>query len=334
MPRIRFSNNMGDWPIERQAPGGSRRWGELEFVAPGEDGADEPDYWLVYEGLNEVEEARVAPGRVIYVTGEPEMKRHYDDRFLSQFGLVVTTQPRIRGANVIHVQPALPWHAGVVRRAGEGGQGARDVAALGYDDFRSIRPAKVKDISVVCTSKAHVEGQRRRLAFVRQLADRFGDRLDWFGRGVRPISDKWDAVAPYRFHVVLENTVEPHYWSEKLADAYLGLSFPIYWGCPNLGDYFAPEAFTPIDLDRPDEEIARIERLLEEGISPAREQALLAARTQVLDRYNLFPAVAALLERCEAGPARTVRVRPAVDFVPRRPLWRRAGSRALRALRA
>jgi hypothetical protein len=41
----------------------------------------------------------------------------------------------------------------------------------------------------------------------------------------------------------LENSQSPHYWTEKLTDAYLGWAFPLYVGCPNVGDYFAKESF-------------------------------------------------------------------------------------------
>jgi hypothetical protein len=333
--RIRFSHTMGDWPLARQTPGGRGVWGDCIFLSPDAPGADEPDYWLVYEELGAAEEARVAPGRVVFVTGEPEAKRYYAPEFLAQFGLVVTSQARIQGANVVHTQPALPWHVGVRRHTrGRGDPLGRDFATLGYDELRTADPDKPRELSLVCSAKRDVEGQRRRLAFAERLQEHFGARLDWFGRGTRPIEDKWDAVAPYRFHVVLENTVEADYWSEKLADAYLGLAFPLYWGCANLEDYFDADSFVALDLERPEDAIAAIERALAEGVTPVRAAAVARARDAVLDRYNLFPAIAGLLDECPDGPPHRVKLRPAASFVPGAPLWRRAASPVARALRS
>jgi hypothetical protein len=334
--RIRVSLPQPTWPaLFRQTPAGAGVWGECSFVAPAAPGADEPDYWLVFEGLPEPEDAQVAPGRTIFVTAEPEAKRWYQPGFLAQFGLVVTPQRRIDGLNVVHAQPALPWHVGIRRMRGHGGEQLdEDVAVLGYDDLRTARPEKTRELSVVCSAKDGTDGQRLRLSLVERLQGHFGARLDWFGRGIRPIEDKWDAVAPYRFHLSLENTAEPDYWSEKLSDAYLGGAFPLYWGCPNIANYFAADSFLPIDPADVAGTIALIERVLSEGITPAREAAVARARTQVLERYNLFPTIAALLERCPDGDPRTVRLRPEREFVPRQPLWRRAAGRARRAVRA
>ena len=54
---------------------------------------------------------------------------------------------------------------------------------------------------------------------------------------VTPLDDRrlvGDALARYRFSVVIENVREANYFSEKLVDAVLCNTVPIYWGCPNL----------------------------------------------------------------------------------------------------
>ena len=66
------------------------------------------------------------------------------------------------------------------------------------------------------------------------------------------LDDKTDALAPYRYSFALENHIETHHWTEKLADALLGLTLPFYAGCPNAVDYFPEESFIPIDMDDPD----------------------------------------------------------------------------------
>src|SRR5437870_10131624 len=111
MRRIRFSQDSTDWSVLRQTPGGRAVWNDCVFLPDGSEGRDDPDYWLVFDALQEAEEAYVATGRTIFVTGEPEAIRTYEPRFLAQFGLVVTSQRKIGGPNVVHTQTALPWHA-------------------------------------------------------------------------------------------------------------------------------------------------------------------------------------------------------------------------------
>ena len=57
------------------------------------------------------------------------------------------------------------------------------------------------------------------------------------GRGYLPFEQKSDGLAPYRYSVVIENVREKNYFSEKLIDAILCSTVPIYWGCPNIGDF-------------------------------------------------------------------------------------------------
>lgn len=40
------------------------------------------------------------------------------------------------------------------------------------------------------------------------------------------------------FHVCIENVQQHGYFTEKLLDCLLTRTVPIYWGCPNIGDYF------------------------------------------------------------------------------------------------
>jgi len=43
------------------------------------------------------------------------------------------------------------------------------------------------------------------------------------------------------FHIVIENTSIPNYFSEKLLDCFRSWTVPIYYGCTNIEKYFNPE---------------------------------------------------------------------------------------------
>jgi hypothetical protein len=62
--------------------------------------------------------------------------------------------------------------------------------------------------------------------------------LELLGRGYLPLDDKADGHAPYMYSVVIENSREPGYFTEKIIDSLMCGSVPIYWGAPDIGSYF------------------------------------------------------------------------------------------------
>ena len=50
-------------------------------------------------------------------------------------------------------------------------------------------------------------------------------------------SEYHDFISQYKFMICFENTSQPFYLTEKLFNAYLNQTIPIYWGCPNVDDY-------------------------------------------------------------------------------------------------
>lgn len=46
-----------------------------------------------------------------------------------------------------------------------------------------------------------------------------------------------------KFSIIIENSQEINYFSEKLIDCLLTKTIPIYWGCPNISDYFDIDGF-------------------------------------------------------------------------------------------
>lgn len=115
-----------------------------------------------------------------------------------------------------------------------------------FDQLVNFQPSlKPKLLSVICYNKTFTEGNRTKLRLLEILKQHFKE-LDLFGRGTRLIEDKWDGIYPYKYHITLENGSFPHYWTEKLTDAYLRYALPIYYGCPNLTEHFSPQSFIPI----------------------------------------------------------------------------------------
>ena len=101
-----------------------------------------------------------------------------------------------------------------------------------------------------------------------------------------PRSDEeyWKFLSHYKFNICFENTNIKDYVTEKLFNAYMGGSIPIYWGTPQVLEWFNPRAFLylenendmeslvkkVIDLDTNDElyQKMRAEPLLRDGMIP------------------------------------------------------------------
>lgn len=278
--QVRVSHGGASAGMEHFTPGCSMRWGNCQFFLNPPDGGSY-DFWIVFGNALGTERAQVAPENTLFIAGEPPAKKIYPQPFYNQFRHVVDTHDGSRHPGLIVSALGLCWLVGL------------DFSArrfrFGYDHFTQLpRPEKANRISVVCSASAKTAGQRARLRFLEVIKRELGDRVVHFGKGFQPIDDKLDAILPYRFHLSLENSQSPHYWTEKVTDAYLGWAHPFYLGCPNLGDYFARESFTPLSIDEPLEAAALMAAALDGPETPGELAAVDAARRQVLDVYNPF----------------------------------------------
>ena len=103
-------------------------------------------------------------------------------------------------------------------------------------DYQGLDVTKTRHMSLIASSKRDHIGHQLRHRLVEQIQAQ-GQDVTVLGRGYAPFADKSDGLAPYRFSVVIENVREQNYFSEKLVDAVLCETVPIYWGCPNIGDF-------------------------------------------------------------------------------------------------
>lgn len=53
-----------------------------------------------------------------------------------------------------------------------------------------------------------------------------------------PMGEKYKLFEDTMFHIAIENTININYISEKIIDCFMSYTIPIYWGCPNIGEYF------------------------------------------------------------------------------------------------
>ncbi len=99
------------------------------------------------------------------------------------------------------------------------------------------RCKKTSKISIIASPKKKAEGHKLRHEII-DWARSENIELDAFGPLYQQLDDKIDGHAPYYFSVVIENSRAAGYFTEKIMDAMLCESVPIYWGDPEIGKHF------------------------------------------------------------------------------------------------
>ncbi len=284
MHRVLLSASFPEESITRQTPGGSGQWDDIQYITQADD--QPVSAWVVYDNLKQPISQVCPAENTLLITGEPECLRRYRSRFTSQFGQVWTAQPSIQHSLLTRQHEAQPWHYALHAGSVHG-------RPLGFDELRALRrPQKTKCLSVICSSKSDSEDHRRRLEFVRLLQRELGDHIDVFGRGIRSMEDKSEAIYDYKYHIVLENDHGEHFMTEKLADAFLGWSYPLYFGGPEAQRRFPTGSFTAINIYQPNEALAIIRQVVGGQVYEQSQDKIAAARETVLYKNNLFALLA------------------------------------------
>jgi hypothetical protein len=217
----------------------------------------------------------MSPNRVWFAIGEPPTKSHEPLHLAQGDGTVVFTPARYPamddGARIYqtsHTMTRTWW----VKRTFE-------------ELNRSDTVVKQRMLSWVTSNTSLLRGHRERLEFVERA--RASINVDLYGRGFRPISDKWIALAPYYYSIAYENTRACGYFTEKLMDCLVCLTVPFYVGAPDIYSYFPCEAIIMIDPEDPDV-FNKIKAEMTIESYTRRLPALREAKHLVLTKYNMF----------------------------------------------
>jgi hypothetical protein len=171
-------------------------------------------------------------------------------------------------------------------------------SAYNYDAFLRLRPgSKLDRISVITSNKKNFPGHLKRLKFIHALRNSdLASKIDFWGGGHNPIPDKMDGIYPYKYHIVLENASIPDYWTEKLADSFLGLSYPFYYGCPNIKSYFPEGSLQEINISKPESAISLIKSHFYNYTYENSLAGILKAQSLVLNEYNIFATLSSICD--------------------------------------
>jgi len=282
---------------------------------------DSVDAWFIIEGTLGWDTTCVVPrNRVFFLSAETARPSNffYDtpgwEQYLSQFSGVHTPLQWNKPGSVITF-PFLPWMINANHGPSLMDSNPRDVTF-----FRNLQSLpKERVLSVICSNQTLTADHRTRYWFVTELKKHFGSRLDWFGNGVAPISQKWAGLAPYRYSIVLENQASSKILTEKIQDAYLALTLPIYWGAPEAATVFGRDALVPIQINDVQTAIAQIEQILEEDPYQRRLAALHRAKRVVTDELNFIRRIQRIVRDPHLPPQgekERVQIQPVSRFTP------------------
>ena len=256
--KIIYLNNWGESTTDllnrysKQTPKCKGIWKNLIGVTNIKDA----DFYIVLEGYHIV----LPSDKTIYIKREPDFIRKHTSSYKHQINLKDTNC-------------GLVWWINKT-----------------YDELKTMQyPQKTKNISCIVSSK-----HKDRLHLTKQII-KYNPDIDLYGRG-HSTSDfgtsykgeinndgkcKIKGLLDYKYSIVMENSQQQNYFTEKIADAYLSWCMPIYWGCPNINQYFNHNSYTLLNkqnikpLNTPDIDI----------------EVLTKARNLILDEYNIWEII-------------------------------------------
>ncbi len=102
-------------------------------------------------------------------------------------------------------------------------------------DEAKIYP-KSKMVSMIASHKNTTEGHKFRHVVVNNLQPKHS--FEMWGSGYKRFKVKDEPLKDYHFSISIMNSKVDNFFTEVLVDNFRYGTVPIFWGCPNIGDYF------------------------------------------------------------------------------------------------
>lgn len=274
---------------ETMPPAPSRFSGKYIFTTS--PACDNYDWLVVHDEIPECDIGTFKSGaetlacprsNTILATWEPTSIKCYTRAYAAQFA---------------HLLSNRPWSAEKHPRYHLGRGYYRPMLGRSYDECAAIPFADKNDaVTAICSSKAmRWTKHYARVQILKRLVAEVPGAM-WYGHGVREFGKKWEVMDSSKYHVALENHIDPHYWSEKITDAFLCECLPFYAGAPDLAEDFPAESFIPIPIDDPVEAVRIIKDAVAHDEYSRRREAILEAKKLVLEKYNFWAQVVSIIE--------------------------------------
>ena len=86
-----------------------------------------------------------------------------------------------------------------------------------------------------------------------------------------------------------------NYFSEKFTDTILCYTIPIYYGCPNIEEYFPKDCYYVIDINDVNV-FDKIKEIINKPITEKQIKAIHEARDLILNKYNIWATTDKILK--------------------------------------
>ena len=299
MKKVLLLNNWGETPLQylehcrQQTPGNNFIWEDIVGV----DNYDDADYCVVLDGLPRGFPTSVLNlDKTIFLQREPSHVREY-------------RMPA--GAKHVYTYQNSPTYAlWWIKRPFTALQN------LKYPEKQKNKDGK-NSVSCILTNKSFTHGQRMRLNFARMVARDCPGRVDFYGntlateisgddyKGGLPLNGppkrcKYDGLISYDYSLSLENGKLDNFCT-RVWEPFLCWTMPIYWGGPNIEDFYPPESYLIIDIENPAEALREFVDIIDRPVTKINIDAIGHARKLVLEKYNIWPFIKGIIDKNHKG---------------------------------
>lgn len=257
----------------RQTPNFKGEWDGIQFTF---EEVEECDFLVVINRSEKDICVKCRKGGKILLIQEPPYERNnYFKMSFRFYDTIISGFKDVGNFKMLNTQAALPWHINKT-----------------YDELAELKVdksfPKMDKVSFITSNSNIYPEHAVRLNFIDFMKKESFD-FDLYGRGFQPIQDKFDGIYPYKYSIAAENYIGKDYFTEKIIDAFLSLTMPIYYGCPNITDYFPKESMILVDMNKPKESLEKIKEAVATKLWDKNKDAIMHARDLVLNKYQLFP---------------------------------------------
>jgi hypothetical protein len=249
------------------------------------------DLYVVYGVISRLEFVNRSAPKVFVALEPPEIFR-YSLQVLECYDVVLAAGYDYLGIlkNVSVKTGLLNWSIHAAKN-----QLRAEIAAKGpVMEFHNLSFLN-SGLTAIVSLKRITKLQKRRLKFVKYLSNHLPE-LQLYGREFNPVHDKREVLVRTRFHLAIENSIHPRYWTEKLSDSLLSGAKTFYVGDPQIASEFSNRAVVPLDIQDFEDALSRMKEVMNEGFSHEDNLALISAQNYILDHANIFSRILQLLD--------------------------------------
>jgi len=240
-----------------------------------------------------------------FVASEPPEIRRYNLKVLANYGAVIA--PRfgylVSLPNFVEATALAPWWAGARAGGTTHYSSTRQEVTLTREDFQRGFLPNENRMSVIVSPKARTPLQIQRLKLVDFLGNHVPS-LDIYGPEYRPLADKAEALRRSRYHLSVENSIHPGYWTEKLSDPILLDNIVFYGGDSTATSYFQSGSvvmINPFDFDGTYRQVAEA---LESDLWGRNAKSRKENRQKVLGELSFHRILSRILTEREFIPSK------------------------------